>query len=121
MILAQDESDSKSKNLEGMTKGAKKDESKNTNYSNFFESLNAPTHLYDITNKNVYSGLTELRDRASRGEITPQEEEFVKRLRETFDKFSENHDYVQNNDHSEYVKRFIKVIDQIAQYSSRNL
>jgi hypothetical protein len=87
----------------------------NMNYGKFFENMQAPQRLYDVTNNNFYNGLTELRNRAASGQITPEEEMFVARLRNQFEQFNSNDTYVEK-DQNQYIKRSISVIDQIDKY-----
>lgn len=87
----------------------------NTNYSKFFENLQAPQRLYDITNNQFYSQLTELRNRASRGEITPEEERFVENLKNKFEQFNNDQSYIEK-DQNQYVKRSINIVEQIGNY-----
>jgi hypothetical protein len=84
----------------------------NTNYTKFFENLEAPKRLYEVTNSNFYMNLTELRDKAKRGEITPEEEEFVQRLKDQFENFSQNPAYSEK-DKNNYIQRSLKVIEDI--------
>jgi len=122
-IILQEEDDIKSKSkdeelsLEDVANTAPKiiPEGVNTNYSKFFENLEEPKKLYDVTNNAFYSGLTELRNKAASGEITPEEELFIQKLRSQFEQFSNNQTYVEK-DQNQYVKRSMQVIDQIGKY-----
>lgn len=87
----------------------------NTNYSKFFENLQEPQRLYDITNNQFYSNLTNLRDRAANGEITSEEEMFIERLKGKFEQFNNNETYLEK-DQNQYVKRSMNVIEQIGKY-----
>ncbi|MGV8171552.1 MAG: hypothetical protein ACP5OA_02555 [Candidatus Woesearchaeota archaeon] len=84
-------------------------------YSKFFENLQAPQRLYDITNNSFYNGLTNLRDKAAKGEITAEEELFIERLRNQFEQFNNNQSYVER-DQNQYIRRSMNVIDQIGKY-----
>jgi len=86
------------------------------NYSKFFENLQAPQRLYDVTNNGFYNGLTELRNKASTGQITPEEELFVEKLRGQFEQFTQNQGYIEQKDQNQYVRRSMNIIDQIGQY-----
>jgi hypothetical protein len=87
----------------------------NTNYSKFFENLQEPQKLYDITNNQFYSNLTGLRDRAASGEITSEEEMFIERLKNKFEQFNNNETYLEK-DQNQYVKRSMNIIEQIGKY-----
>jgi hypothetical protein len=90
-------------------------EGANVNYNKFFENLQAPQKLYDITNNTFYSGLTDLRNRAANGQITPEEELFVERLKSKFEQFNNNETYLEK-DQNQYVRRSMNVIEQIGKY-----
>lgn len=90
-------------------------EGANTNYNKFFENLQEPQRLYDITNNTFYSGLMGLRNRAASGEITPEEEMFVERLKSRFEQFNNNETYLEK-DQNQYVRRSMNVIEQIGKY-----
>ncbi len=96
-------------------RGAPGIESQQSNYHKFFEELNAPRNVYEATNYNFYNGLTALRDRAARGEITPQEEAFIDNVRKQFEQFSSDTD-IQRKDEHQYIQRSLNVVDQIWQY-----
>jgi len=85
------------------------------NYSRFFEELQAPQRFYDITNNSFYNGLTSLRDKAVRGEITSEEELFIERLRNQFEQFNNNESYIEK-DQNQYIQRSMNVIGQIGKY-----
>jgi len=103
-------------NLEEVANSAKQAaQNNNSNYSKFFENLQAPQRLYDITNNQFYSQLTNLRDRASSGEITPEEERFVESLKNKFEQFNNNQTYVEK-DQNQYVKRSMTIVEQIGKY-----
>jgi len=104
-------------NLEDVANTAPKivPEGVNTNYDKFFENLQEPQRLYDVTNNAFYSGLTELRNKAASGQITPEEELFVEKLKSQFEQFNNNQVYVEK-DQNQYVKRSMQVIDQIGKY-----
>ncbi|MGV8141432.1 MAG: hypothetical protein ACP5NW_03250 [Candidatus Woesearchaeota archaeon] len=87
----------------------------NTNYGRFFESLQTPQKFYEISNSGFYSGLTELRDKAAKGEITSEEELFIERLRSKFEQFNNNESYVER-DQNQYIRRSMNVIEQIGNY-----
>jgi hypothetical protein len=87
----------------------------NANYNKFFENLEEPQRLYDITNSQFYSNLTNLRDRASNGDITPEEEMFIARLKGKFEQFNNNDTYIER-DQNQYVKRSMNIIEQIGKY-----
>jgi len=92
------------------------------NYSRFFEELEKPKHIYDVANQGFYNNLAELRNRAARGEITPQEEEFVEQLRGqfmTFEKKMELDNMYSEADKNQYIRRSMSIINQIASYSQR--
>ncbi|MFA5796599.1 MAG: hypothetical protein WC916_01005 [Candidatus Woesearchaeota archaeon] len=86
-------------------------------YGKFFEEMHAPRNVYEATNYNFYSGLSQLRDRAARGEITPEEEAFVSKIREQFEGFRGN-EYVREKDEHMYIERSMNVINQIWQYKT---
>ena len=90
-------------------------EGANANYSKFFETLQEPERLYDIINNKFYSGLTELRNKAARGEITAEEEMLVERMRDKFEQFNNNQTYMEK-DQNQYVKRSINIVEQIGNY-----
>jgi DNA repair exonuclease SbcCD ATPase subunit len=110
---------SENDNLEDIANTIKQSIPKNINvdYSKFFENLQAPKRLYEVTNSGFYNGLSELRNRAANGEITPEEERFVAQLRSKFEQFTQNQDYV-NTDQNQYVQRSLSVIDQIWTYKN---
>jgi len=87
----------------------------NMNYGRFFENMQAPQRLYDITNNSFYNGLTDLRNKAASGQITPEEEIFVSRLRDQFEQFNNNDVYLEK-DQNQYIRRSMNVIDQIDKY-----
>ena len=99
-------------NLEQLTANAPKVIPQNTEYGKFFESLEIPSRLYDIANKGFYENLSNLKDKAMTGQLTPDEEAFVERLRGRFEEFSRP-SYLQGRDSGEYVKRSMKVIEEI--------
>ena len=88
----------------------------NVNYNKFFEDLQAPQRLYDVTNKGFYQGLAELRNKAASGQITPDEEIFVQKLRNQFEQFNQNPEYVEQKDQNQYIKRSMNIIGQIDKY-----
>lgn len=85
------------------------------NYGKFFENMQAPQRLYDITNNSFYNGLTGLRDKAASGQITPEEELFVSRLKDQFEQFNSNESYVEK-DQNQYIRRSMNIISQIDKY-----
>lgn len=87
----------------------------NYNHSKFFDNLQTPERVYDITNNQFYNQLNELRDRASRGEITPEEERFVENLKSKFEQFNNNETYIEK-DQNAYLKRSINIVEQISKY-----
>jgi len=88
----------------------------NMNYSRrTFENLEEPKRLYDVTNNNFYTGLTELRNKAATGQITPEEELLIDRLKEKFENFNNNNDYMER-DSNQYVRRSMNIIEQIGKY-----
>jgi len=89
-----------------------------SNYSKFFENLQAPRTVYEATNYNFYNNLTGLRDRAARGEITPQEEQFIAQIRKQFEQFAGDTD-AQRKDEHQYIQRSLNVVDQIWQYKNQ--
>jgi hypothetical protein len=109
---------SKEDNLEDMTGNAPKisQDLKNVNYSRFFENMQAPQRLYDVTNNNFYQGLTGLRNKAASGEISPEEELFIQKLRGRFEQFTQNQEYLEEKDQNQYVRRSMNIIDQIDKY-----
>jgi hypothetical protein len=109
--------DSGEKNLEDVANTAPKiiPDGVNTNYNKFFENLQQPQKFYDITNNGFYSNLTDLRNKAATGQITPEEELFVERLRNQFEQFNNNQTYVEK-DQNQYLRRSLNVIDQIGKY-----
>lgn len=86
---------------------------KNSDYGHFFEELQVPHRLYDITNRGFYDNLNILHDRALSGDLTPQEENFVELLREKFENFSQPA-YISNRDDRQYVQRSMKLINEIS-------
>lgn len=106
---------SKPESLEEVARAAKEFGTNQPDYNKIFETLNAPKKLYDITNGEFYNNLTELRDKAARGEITPAEERFVEQLRDQVEKFNEN-PYNRQKDENQYMKRSLNVLDQIEKY-----
>jgi hypothetical protein len=127
ILLQEDEernkkSSNESMSLEEVANAAPKlaSEIPNMNYGKFFENMQAPQRLYDITNNTFYNGLTDLRNRAASGQITPEEELFVARLKNQFEQFNSNESYVEK-DQNQYIRRSIGIIDQIDKYQrSRN-
>ncbi len=88
------------------------------NYGKAFDKMKNPGSIYEVTTKEFYSNLTELRDKAARGEITPGEERFIEQLRERFENFAAKDNYLEQKDSNEYVRRSLNVIGQISTYSS---
>jgi len=125
ILREEDEKERKKKgeeiNLEDVANTAPKIEDNipkgNMNYSSNrpFETLAEPQRLYDITNNNFYTGLTELRNKAATGQITPEEEMMVERLKDKFNSFNNNNDYLER-DQNQYVKRSMNIIEQIGKY-----
>lgn len=113
--IIRDEEEEKSKELENIAEEAKPANDGKPNYGRFIEQLHEPERLYDISNRESYSSLTDLRDKAARGEITPQEEEFIGRLRERFEAFKADESADKNN----YLKRSMSILDQIDTYHPR--
>lgn len=111
MLIAENETLNK-KNLEQLTTNAPNILQKNVDYGKFFEKLEVPEKLYDITNKGFYDNLNHLRDRALSGELTPQEETFIEQLREKFESFNQP-DYLNQRDDKNYVQRSLNVIKDI--------
>jgi hypothetical protein len=119
------ESDNKKKfdektNLEDMANTASQLNSNiprgNMNYSSRRpDMLQEPQRLYDVTNNNFYTGLTELRNKAASGQITPEEELIISRLKDKFENFNNNNSYVEK-DSNQYIKRSMQVIEQIGKY-----
>ncbi|MGV8086180.1 MAG: hypothetical protein ACP5N1_00985 [Candidatus Woesearchaeota archaeon] len=97
------------------TKNIQKKDTDNSNYSKFFDNLQTPERIYDVTNNQFYNHLTELRDRASRGEITPEEERFVENLKNKFEQFNNNETYIEK-DQNAYLKRSMNILEQIGKY-----
>lgn len=87
------------------------------NYGSTLERLQTPRTIYDVTNQEFYSSLTELRNRAANGDITPEEERFVEQLRSKFGRFEEQAIYDTNKDQNNYVKRSLNILDQIDNYT----
>lgn len=114
--------DDKELNLEDVANTAPKivPEGVNTNYGKFFENLQEPQRLYDVTNNTFYSGLTELRNKAANGQITPEEELFVEKLKNQFEQFNNNQVYVEK-DQNQYMRRSMNIIDQIGKYQRLKL
>jgi hypothetical protein len=100
------------KNLEARTVNAPSMIPNNVDYGRFFEKLEIPDKLYDTTNSGFYNNLTELKKKAMTGDLTPQEETFVERLREKFETFSQP-GYLQNRDDHNYVQRSMKLLQEI--------
>jgi len=90
-------------------------DTQNMNYGRFFENMQAPQRLYDITNNSFYNGLTDLRNKAASGQITPEEEIFVSRLKDQFEQFNNNDVYLEK-DQNQYIRRSMNIIDQIDKY-----
>lgn len=111
MIIKEDE-DKYKKNLEQMAANAPGLISKNIEYGKFFEKLEVPDKLYDITNKGFYQNLTSLKEKALSGDLTPQEESFIEQLKEKFESFNQP-GYLQNRDNNNYVQRSLNVIKEI--------
>lgn len=113
MLISQEEQLNRdSKNLEQMTANAPDIIPKNADYGRFFEKLEIPERLYDMANKGFYNSLTELKKKAATGDLTPQEETFIERLREKFESF--NHPgYLNNRDDHNYVQRSMKLLQEI--------
>jgi hypothetical protein len=105
----------KEMNLESVANTASMVPDNNINYGKFFENLQAPQRLYDITNNQFYSRLTNLRDKASSGEITPEEERFIESLKNKFEQFSNNQSYLEK-DVNQYVQRSMNIVEQIGKY-----
>lgn len=89
--------------------------SSNLNYSRFFENLEEPRRLYDITNNSFYSNLNKMLDKARDGDITREEQVFIENLRSKFDQFGNNDSYV-NKDQNAYIKRSMNIIERIGTY-----
>jgi hypothetical protein len=87
----------------------------NMDYGKFFENLQTPQRIYEVTNQSFYGGLKELRNRAANGEITPEEELFIDRLKNQFEQFNNELSYIEK-DQNQYVKRSMQVIEQIGKY-----
>ena len=85
------------------------------NYNKFFENLQAPQRLYDVANRSFYDGLTELRNKAANGQITPDEERFIDTLKSQIERFNQNSDY-KEKDENQYMKRSMNIIGQIDKY-----
>ena len=102
------------------TKIAKEIQEAGPNYSKIFETLNTPKTVYEVTNREFYNNLNDLREKAARGEITPQEESFIQRLRDKFESFQENPEYLTNTDKNDYVRRSINIIDRISTYKVKD-
>jgi hypothetical protein len=119
-IIQEEEESQKSKNLESLAQNAPAQDrsAPQANYGRFFEELQAPTKLYQVTNTKFYSNLVELRNKAARGELTEGEEQFVDRLKDKFSNFSDNSEYMKN-DQNNYVRRSMSIIDEIANYKSK--
>lgn len=111
MLIAQ-EDEKYQKSLEERTSGAPSVAQKNIDYGIFFEKLEVPDKLYEITNKGFYENLTHLRDKALTGELTPQEETFIEQLRDRFEQFNQP-GYLNNRDDHEYLQRSLNVIKDI--------
>jgi len=90
-------------------------EGANANYGKFFEKLQEPQRLYDVTTNSFYSGLTDLRNKAASGEITPEEEMLIGRLKSRFEQFNSDQSYIEK-DQNQYVKRSMHIIEQIGNY-----
>jgi chromosome segregation ATPase len=112
--IIQDEQD-----LESVAKTAPATTPQHVNYGRVFDELKTPNRVYEAANKNFYTNLTDLRDRAARGDITPQEEEFVERLRTRFETFERDTEYIGNADRNNYIKRSLNIIGQIDDYRIR--
>jgi len=115
MLISQEEALNKqtsNQNLEEITANAPNIILKNVDYGRFFEKLEIPEKLYDTTNSGFYNNLTELKKKAITGDLTPQEETFVERLRERFESFNQP-GYLQNRDDNNYVQRSMKLLQEI--------
>ena len=93
---------SKIESLEEVANTAKAFNDAQPNYNKFFENLQTPRNLYDVTNRGFYNNLNELRGKAARGEITPEEERFVDQLRNQFERF-ENNSSIKEKDEFGYI------------------
>lgn len=117
--LIQEKRKKESKGIEYIAKSAPKpahpEEIPKGNYTKFFEELHAPRTVYEATNYNFYQGLAHLRDRAARGEISAEEEAFVDKVREQFEKMGKDA-YARDHDNNQYIQRSLTIIDQIWQY-----
>lgn len=113
MLMSQEEQlNRESKNLEQITANAPTIIPKNVDYGRFFEKLEVPERLYDITNKGFYNNLTELKKKAMTGDLTPYEETFVERLRKKFESFNQP-EYLKNRDDHNYIQRSMKLLQEI--------
>lgn len=73
--------------------------------------------IYAITNYNVYSQLTEIRNKAAAGEyITGAEREFVEEAQKQAQRFITDQDYLSAKDPFDYVERTQDVLTQINNY-----
>ncbi len=118
LILQEENNQKKEATLEDITEKEKpKTAQKQVNYSTFFEQQQKQTiRLYDVANRSVYQNLTELRNKAAQGTITPEEEMLVENMRRNFDQIKQDNDYLKSNDQNQYVQRSFKIFDQINQY-----
>ena len=111
-----EERQSKSQNIADLTEEAPKITAQQVNYGKFFENLETPKRLYEVANGGFYSNLMDLRNKAATGEISPEEERFIDNLRNQFEQFEKNSEYIENKDKNNYVKRSMNNLDQIDQY-----
>lgn len=111
-IIINQEEKSNNKSLEERTANAPSIIPQNVDYGRFFEKLEVPEKLYDTTNSGFYNNLTELKKKAITGDLTPQEETFVERLRERFETFNQP-GYLKNRDDHNYVQRSMKLLQEI--------
>jgi len=120
-IIQKDEETEKAKSLENIADKTPGSKESNIDYGRFFEKLEPPQRLYDMINPGFYNNLTELKNKAIRGEISEKEEEFITRLRTSFDSFESNREYVENTDRNNYLQRSRNIVDQISEYRIRHL
>jgi hypothetical protein len=120
-ILSDEEELKKTKNvlLEDVANTAPKERNQNTEYGNILEQLGMPRNIYDVTNSGFYSNLTELRNRAAVGQITPEEERFIDSLKNQFERFDEQTAHDKEKDQNNYIRRSLNILEQIDNYQTK--
>ena len=103
-------------NLENIAKNAPATEPpKNTDYGRTLEKENAPPRLYDVANRQVYTSLMDIRNRAANGEITEEDEQFIESVRINFERLGS----VAKDEENTYAVREKNLLNQINDYIHR--